>query len=87
MTRRGGCHFPGCRARAEYEFDPNLGVAPPQVMRACAQHVAQVLADAFALQAARGDRWISLNIEPIMKGGRHRPIVTRRGGRGNARRR
>ncbi|GAA4699911.1 hypothetical protein Prum_061050 [Phytohabitans rumicis] len=66
------CMFGGCLARAEFAFDPNLGVAPPEVTWWCAAHVGEGLALAFAKQRQRGDRWISLNIEPIALPGRPR---------------
>lgn len=45
-------------------MDPNLGVAPPEETWWCGQHVAHGLALAFTVQRERGDRWISLNVEP-----------------------
>ena len=55
---------PFCDEDVWFVFDMNLGVGPPNRVKACAMHAAVLLRAAFEAQQTRGDDFVTVLIEP-----------------------
>lgn len=75
------CRFETCDDIGEFVTEPDIGVIPdPDRVVICGAHLSWLLLEAYKRQRHRGDRFVSLVVEPYRKPGRPRtrPVPGRR---------